>query len=214
VTAPQTVAQGMQRTGWLKTLLKWHWISSALCLVAMILFAVTGITLNHASQLESKPQVVRLKATAPQPALAEAAAFARVHDGAKGSVTPQMAAWLASAWKVNTAGAQAEWSADELYVPMPRPGGDAWVRVGLQDGAAEFESTDRGWISLLNDLHKGRNAGTAWSLFLDLFAVSCLVFCVTGLLILKMHAQNRAITWPLVGFGLLLPVVIALLFIH
>lgn len=212
--AQAQLAQGMQRTGWLKTLLKWHWISSALCLIAMILFAATGITLNHASLLEAKPQVTRLKATAPQEALTEAASFARTHDGAKAAVTPRMTAWLASNWKVNASGAQAEWAADELYVPMPRPGGDAWVRVGLEDGAAEYEVTDRGWISLLNDLHKGRNAGLAWSLFIDLFALACLVFCVTGLLILKMHAQNRRITWPLVGFGLLLPALIALLFIH
>ncbi|NIV36045.1 MAG: hypothetical protein GWN58_43325, partial [Anaerolineae bacterium] len=33
---------------WLGTLRQWHWISSALCLVGMLLFSVTGITLNHA----------------------------------------------------------------------------------------------------------------------------------------------------------------------
>lgn len=42
---------------WLGTLRQWHWISSALCLVGMLLFSVTGITLNHAGQIESKPQV-------------------------------------------------------------------------------------------------------------------------------------------------------------
>jgi len=27
---------------------RWHWISAAICLVGMILFAITGVTLNHA----------------------------------------------------------------------------------------------------------------------------------------------------------------------
>ena len=40
-----------------KTLLRWHWISSAVCLIGMLLFAVTGLTLNHAAKIEAKPEV-------------------------------------------------------------------------------------------------------------------------------------------------------------
>ena len=36
--------QARRRSYWLKTLHQWHWISAALCLVGMILFAATGIT--------------------------------------------------------------------------------------------------------------------------------------------------------------------------
>ena len=97
---------------------------------------------------------------------------------------------------------------------MPRPGGDAWLRVDLKDGAVEYERTDRGWISYLNDLHKGRMTGGAWSLFIDVFAIGCLVFCITGLLILKMHAQRRPMTWPMVGLGLVLPALLVLLLVH
>jgi len=88
------------------------------------------------------------------------------------------------------------------------------VRMDRASGEAELEDTSRGWVSYLNDLHKGRNAGTAWSWFIDAFAAACLVFSVTGLFILKMHAGNRPGTWPLVGLGLVLPVLLAILFIH
>ena len=98
--------------------------------------------------------------------------------------------------------------------PLPRPGGDAWLRIDLADGGAEYESTDRGWISYLNDLHKGRNAGPAWSWFIDIFAGACLVFCVTGFFILQMHAGRRPMTWPMVGLGLLVPCLLALLLVH
>ena len=57
-----------QRAYWLKKLHEWHWISSAICLIGMLLFAVTGITLNHAGQIESKPSVVSRDAQMP-PAL-------------------------------------------------------------------------------------------------------------------------------------------------
>jgi hypothetical protein len=53
-----------------------------------------------------------------------------------------------------------------------------------------------------------------WSAFIDVFALACLVFAVTGLVLLKMHAAQRGTTWPMVALGLVLPVVIALVFIH
>ena len=122
--------------------------------------------------------------------------------------------WLQSTWQVSSNGRQAEWQDGEVFVSLPRPGGDAWARVDLEAGEAEFELTDRGWISYLNDLHKGRNTGKAWSWFIDIFAAACLVFCLTGFFILKMHATKRPFTWPMVGMGLVIPVVLALLFIH
>ena len=125
-----------------------------------------------------------------------------------------LADWVADALQVDVRGRSAEWSADEVYVSLPRPGGEAWVRIDRESGEAEFEDTDRGWISYLNDLHKGRNAGAAWSWFIDAFALACLVFTLTGLVILKMHAANRPGTWPLVGLGVVLPLLLALLFIH
>ena len=85
---------------------------------------------------------------------------------------------------------------------MPRPGGDAWLSIDFTSGDIEYERTDRGWIAYLNDLHKGRNMGSVWSWFLDIFAVACLIFSLTGLVLLKMHAGNRAATWSMVRSGL------------
>jgi hypothetical protein len=202
------------RAVWLKHLHQWHWISSAMCLMGMFLFAITGITLNHASQIEAKPTIERLQATAPAALVAQLRGYAEQHDGAKVPLPPAAEQWLQDTWKVQAGGRVAEWATDEIYLAMPRAGGDAWVRIELEGGAAEYEKTDRGWISWLNDVHKGRNTGAAWNWFIDIFAVMCLVFCITGLLILKFHAANRPFTWPMVGLGVLIPIVIALLFIH
>jgi len=125
-----------------------------------------------------------------------------------------VADWIATALHVDVRGRAAEWSPEEWYVALPRPGGDAWVRVARDSGQAELEDTDRGWISTLNDLHKGRNAGAAWGWFIDAFAVACLAFTITGLVILKMHAGNRPGTWPLVGLGVVVPALLALLLVY
>jgi hypothetical protein len=99
-------------------------------------------------------------------------------------------------------------------VALPRPGGDAWLRIDLASGEAEYERTDRGWISYLNDLHKGRHTGAAWSLFIDVFSVACIVFCVTGLVLLQLLANGRPSTWPLVALGVVVPALLAIFFIH
>lgn len=207
-----------QRAYWLKKLHEWHWISSAICLIGMLLFAVTGFTLNHAGQIEAKPKVETREAQLPADLLEKLQQAQKQSAQAASkdvvALPADIEGWLAQQIKVSAKGFAVEWSEEEAYVPLPRPGGDAWLRVDMKDGAVEYETTDRGWISYLNDLHKGRHAGAAWSLFIDLFAIGCLVFCITGLLILKMHAQRRPMTWPMVGLGFVLPVLLVLLLVH
>lgn len=200
-----------RRSFWLKHLHQWHWISSAICLVGMLLFAATGITLNHASQIEAKPRVVSMEAQLP-PELADALSERSGSD--KAPLPTALREWLLRHLSVPVGDQPAEWSAEEIYLSLPRPGGDAWVSIELPDGAVRYERTDRGWVSYLNDLHKGRNTGEAWKWFLDIFAVACLVFCVTGFFLLHMHARNRPVTWPMVALGVAVPVFLALVFIH
>lgn len=205
-----TVQQQASRGFWLRTLHQWHWISSAVCLIGMLLFSITGITLNHASKIEAKPQVQNLKVELPAPMLE---ALGDRQDG-NAPLPARVVDWLSGRLDASIGKRDAEWSPDEIYLSMPGPGSDAWLSIDRETGAVEFEKTQRGWVSYFNDLHKGRNAGPGWGWFLDLFAVACLVFCITGLFLLHLHARQRRMTWPLVGLGLLIPLLIALLLIH
>lgn len=200
-----------RRAYWLKTLHQWHWISSGMCLIGMLLFSVTGITLNHASQIEAKPEVVSQRQHLP----AELVAVLAGKVEKKNAPLPEaLRTWVNDTLGMSVGEREAEWTPEEVYLAMPRPGGDAWIRFDRESGEVEAEVTDRGWISYLNDLHKGRHTGVAWSWFIDIFAVAALLFSITGLFILKMHAAQRPSTWPLVALGLVLPLLIALLFIH
>src|SRR5687768_13729034 len=172
LSSADTSDRGLRRAYWLKTLHQWHWISSALCLLGMLLFAITGLTLNNASHIESKAVVTSRQAHLPEPVLKQLT----VPSGQKKApLPPPVAQWLDDTFDAGAAGKTAEWSADEVYLSLPRAGGDAWLSIDLASGDVEYERTDRGWISYLNDLHKGRNTGLAWSWFLDIFAVACLV---------------------------------------
>ena len=206
-----SIADRQQRRGyWLRTLHAWHWISSAMCLVGMLLFAVTGITLNHAAQIEAQPQTTTATATLSADLLQQLG----TREEGKAPLPETIADFLEEEFPATISGKPAEWSADEVYLSLPRAGGDGWLSIDRATGAVEFERTDRGWISYLNDLHKGRNTGPAWSWFIDVFALACVVFTVTGLFLLQLHARQRRMTWPYVALGLVIPLLLALIFIH
>jgi hypothetical protein len=196
------------RGWWLKQLHTWHWMSAAISLVGMLLFAMTGITLNHAASIGATPLVTDKTGTLPpsvlrlltKPATTDAPMPAPVAEA------------VVRAVGLNPAGKPGEWSDTDVYVALPRPGGDAWVSIDRTSGAITSEVTARGWIAYLNDLHKGRNTGGSWSWFLDIFAGACILFTLTGLLLLQLHAKHRRVTWPIVAAGVAIPVVV--LFIH
>jgi len=200
-----------RKSFWLKQLHTWHWMSSAISLIGLLLFALTGFTLNHAADIEGSPQSVERKAQLPAPLLTQV----RPDDAAdtKKPLPGEVARFVEGALDMPAHGT-AEWSADEIYLALPRPGGDGWVSIDRQTGAVTSERSSRGWIAYLNDLHKGRNSGTAWKWFIDIFVLACIIFTMTGLVLLQMHSKHRKSTWPLVGMGLVIPALIAIFLIH
>jgi hypothetical protein len=200
---------GVAATSFLRiSVRQWHWVSSAFCLAGMILFAITGITLNHASSIESTPQTITIEAEL------SAGLLALLSQKDDGPLPLAIRQWLAAQHSIATSAAVAEWEDEEVYLALPRPGGDAWLSIDRASGSLIYEATERGWISYFNDLHKGRNTGIAWQWFLDGFAVVCLIFCLSGLWLLTQYARQRPGTWPVTALGVLLPFIILILTVH
>ncbi|RAK68608.1 hypothetical protein DJ019_00865 [Phenylobacterium kunshanense] len=194
----------------LRQTLRWHWISAAICLVGMFLFAVTGITLNHAGQIPATPKTIAREGVLPEGLRAE---LRRV-EARSGQLPPATRDWLRKEMKIRVPDDGVEWAPGEAYVALPGPGSDGGVTIDTATGDVAFEQTRRGAVAYLNDLHKGRNTGPAWAWFIDIFAVACVVFCLTGLVLLQLHSKARPSTWPLVGAGLLIPLLLAIFLIH
>ncbi|WP_390620217.1 PepSY-associated TM helix domain-containing protein [Blastopirellula retiformator] len=199
------------RAYWMRTMIQWHWISSAISLVGMLLFAVTGITLNHPAELTVEPEVTSLSLEIPTDLQQS---LAKLEIDGDAPLPADLSRWLGGQIGKSIGSRTAEWSEEEIYLSMQGPGSDAWLAIDRESGQIEYERTDRGWISYFNDLHKGRNTGAAWRWFIDVFAVATLIFCITGLMLLYFHARHRRMTWPLVTLGLILPLLLAMLFIH
>lgn len=191
---------------------QWHWISAAVSLAGMLVFAITGITLNHAADIGSSADIRTLETQLPTPLLNH---LQQVASEQQEGVPASLTQWLRSEHGIRLgSNASAEWTEQDVYVVMAGPGVDAWLAIDFEFNEVSYERTDRGWIAYFNDLHKGRDTGIAWSWFIDVFALVCVVFCVTGLILLFRQTRHRPMTWPVTALGVIAPLIILLVFVH
>lgn len=203
-----------KKSFWTKQFYLWHWVSSAICLASMLLFAITGITLNHAGEISSSPKKIERSGTLPDDLLPLLAPADSEEPEFKKILPRPVRDWIKEEFSVQLKARPYEWSEFDIYIDLPIPGGDAWMSLDRETGEVLYEKTTRGIISYANDLHKGRNTGSEWSWFLDVFSVASIIFCLTGLVLLWVHAKRRPTTWPLVAAGFLLPILIIIFFVH
>lgn len=194
---------------WARQLRQWHWISSAVCLVLMLMFAMTGVTLNHADLFEDRGAPVTLEVALPDP-LHER--LARLTQGA--AVPDTIVAEIRGLIDADLSARKIDNQYGEMVFDLAAPGRDRVLTIDLNAKSMTYEITDRGTVALLNDLHKGRHAGGAWKFLIDLSAAFFLIFALTGFGLLWLHARTRVSTWPLTALGLVAPLVVLLLLVH
>ena len=161
--------------------IRWlHLYGSMLGLMATLLFAVTGFTLNHADWFERKEPFVREFAGAlPQELL-----------------TPQVdklavAERLRAAHRLQGAVGEFLVEDDACVVVWKGPGYSADATIARADGSYRVEEARRGWMAVLDDLHKGRDSGPVWSLVIDASAVVLTFLSLTGLWLLLYLKKRR-----------------------
>lgn len=203
----------------MKQMHTWHWISSAICLICMILFAITGITLNHASFFESESEEKVVETVIPQEVLVslQLQTERAIEQGSLENLefSNGFIAYLEDKipHDLSLLKEKPDWSEEEIYIQKPLPGGDVWMSVDIPSGELVYMHTDRGIIAWLNDLHKGRNTSLVWIWFIDIFAIATLIFCLTGLVLLQLHSKNRPSTWYVTAAGIIVPAILAIFLI-
>ena len=132
--SPPAARKRSRKSFWLKQLHTWHWMSSAISLIGLLLFAITGFTLNHAADIEGTAKTVDRAAQLP-PALLPLVKPDDKPD-AKQPLPAPVAGWLRANLKMSAEGI-ADWSPDEIYLAQPRPGGDGWIAIERASGNAD-----------------------------------------------------------------------------
>jgi hypothetical protein len=147
----------------------------------LFFFAATGLTLNHTEWFGSAQRTVQVKGTL-DPAWA------------KGTVAKlEIVEHLRKAHRVS--GALSDFRIDDSQISISFKGPAYTADVFLDRGAGSYELTETrmGLVALLNDLHKGRDAGRAWGWVIDLSAVLMVLVSLSGL-ILVFYLQKRLVS--------------------
>ena len=154
-----------------------------LSFLVVLFFAVTGITLNHAEWFYGKQ--VEKKLTAAVPAIwvnptdtarikkLEIVELLRKNYGIKGYLSDFMV------------------QADLCSVSFKGPGYSADVLINREDGKFELTELRLGLVAVLNDLHKGRDSGKAWSWLIDVSAGLLTLVSFSGLAVLFFLKKKR-----------------------
>lgn len=166
--------------------LRWlHIYSSMFGLVAILFFSVTGLTLNHPSwTFGSLEKEETQKGTVEK---------AWLGDAEKEPMKLEIVEHLRKQHGVR--GAVDEFTSDETEcsITFKGPGYSADVFLDRESGEYEVIQRSAGLMAVMNDLHKGRDSGKAWSLVIDISAVLLIIVSLTGiglLLYIKRRRRN------------------------
>lgn len=175
------MSEERSRTRW-PWLARWlHTYVSLLGFGALIFFSVTGITLNHAEFFELEAAHEDASGTLPnelvpapntEPDSTRIATYLRTHHALRGALTEFRA------------------DGDELSLVWKGPAYAAEALVQRKSGAYELSITTQRGTALIDDLHKGRDSGPAWSFLIDASAIVMIIAALTGLWLL-LYVQKR-----------------------
>jgi len=142
---------------------------------ALIFFAVTGLTLNHAEWFEGVETTIEREGQAPPEMLAPSA-------GPAAGIA--LIAWLRQAEQLGGHPGQPLADDVEISVSFEGAGYIADVVIDRESGSYSVLETRRGLFAVMNDLHKGRHTSFAWGLLIDISAIVLALSGATGIWLL------------------------------
>jgi hypothetical protein len=147
-----------------------HIYLTMLAFVLMMFFAVTGVILNHEDQFgvgDAKP--VEVTGTVP-------VAFLREPDRL------MVVERLRSAFRATGAVSTFDADSQTVRVELRGPGRHTAAEIDRATGKATVTIERKGVLMRLDDLHRGKDSGAAWSWVLDASAALLFLGSLTGIL--------------------------------
>jgi uncharacterized protein len=184
--APRAAVQRRPRTLRARSfgLLRWlHIYTSMISLLVVLFFALTGITLNHPDWVFGGAERQQtLKGTLPA-----------------GWKTGDQINWLTVAETLRAGnglhGVAGDQQADarQATLSFRAPGYSADAQIDVQTGAYTLNVDEQGALAVLNDFHRGRDAGTGWAWVIDLSGGFLALIALTGLGLLLFLKKIRLV---------------------
>ena len=145
----------------------------------LFFFAVTGFTLNHADWFTRQQHTTQFKGSMDTRYLGKEVAKLEIVEH------------LRSAYGIRSAVKDFRLEDTDCSVSFKGPGYSADVFIDRATGRYEVTETRMGLFAVLNDLHKGRDSGSAWAVVIDISAVLMTMVSLTGLLLIFFLQKKR-----------------------
>lgn len=162
----------------------------------LLFFAATGFTLNHAELFDSgqRPSVYHGKLNA-----------AWVNTADPGGVKKdELVNYFRRTYRTRGELSDFHVDGDQCEVLFKGPGYEADATIERQTGKYDLTVSPFSLVALLNDLHKGRDAGRRWSAVIDFSAVLMTLVSLTGLTLIFFLQKRRISGLVLVVVGAIL----------
>jgi len=166
----------------------------------ILLFAITGITLNHEDFGLNQPsitnsQIILSADILEHPDRLVLGQYLRDMLGVRSPITDYRE------------------DPDQIQVTFSAPGHRTVVTVNVAQRIADAETETRGVLGKLDDLHKGFDSGPAWSWIIDLVAILLCLSALTGMVTLISFRSRRRSGFLVAGLGVISIIAIYLIWV-
>jgi hypothetical protein len=166
-----------------------HIYLTMLGLFVMLLFSVTGLTINHEIALGA----ATARPTQRESEVAAQLVAARDHS--------RIVENLRETFGIRGAMTNFSEFDDELAIAFKSPG-EVWdITIAKPSGKVTARSERYSFVAILNNLHRGRYTGPAWGWIIDFSAGLIVLACVTGFILWLALPRRRqwGIAWLVLG---------------
>lgn len=168
-----------------------HVYLTMLGLLVMLLFGITGFTINHEEWFgATHPRTIDREGTVPPELLARGDALRIVEH-------------LRSTYKVSGAMTDYDAADDRVSIAFKDPGQLTEVEIEKSTGHARLHNETYNLAAYLNNLHRGRYSGPAWSWVIDLTALFIVLACATGIVLWLALPRRRTLGLIALAVGVL-----------
>ena len=173
---------------------RWLHIYLSMGSFALVLFfSTTGLTLNHPEWFANREKTAARHGIADKALLRPGNA-----DGADRLGLVEMLRT-----REHLSGAMSDFRVDDaqISVSFRSPGYTADAFIDRDTGKYDLTVVRNGFVAVMNDLHKGRDAGKVWSAVIDGSAVLLVLVSVTGLVLIWFVNKRRTSGLLLAGIA-------------
>ena len=160
-----------------------HIYLSMVSFAVVFFFAATGITLNHAEWFSRQVQTQHYRGIVPPSLLHESSDRQPDKLG--------LVELLRDRHKIHGSVSDFRVEDSQISISFKGPGYAADAFIDATNGSYDLAETRNGFVAIINDLHKGRDTGSVWSIVIDVSAALLVLVSLTGLVLIWFVYKRR-----------------------